>query len=113
MKNALLRITTAALVLVAGGYAQTAAPPLTDLWAIQARVQELKPKDAFETTAQYNARLASAFELPSTLNVSVGDSGVSVRYDADAAVLTVALKTAAVPRILHTLPEAPLASLSS
>jgi hypothetical protein len=64
VKNALLRFTTVVLVLVATAYAQTATPVVTDLWAIQARVEELKPKDAFETTAQYNARLASAFEVP-------------------------------------------------
>ena len=109
MKSVLLRLTPL-LMLVAGEYAQTAAPPVTDLWAIQARLQVLKPKDTFETTAQYNARLASAFEVPSTLNVSVGDRGVSVHYDADTAVLTVALKTATVPRILNTLPEATSAS---
>jgi hypothetical protein len=101
------RIITTALVMVACGSAQTtptAAPALTDLWAIQARLEDLKAKDAFETTAQYNSRLAAAFQVPSTLNVSVGESGVSVRYDADRAVLTVALKTSAVPRILNTLP---------
>lgn len=93
-----------ALVLVACGSAQTPAPTVTDLWAIQARIEDLKPKDAFETTAQYNTRVASAFEVPTTLNISVGDSGVSVHYDADSAVLAVALKTSRVPSILQALP---------
>src|SRR5215469_3221991 len=80
--------------------AQTAhtekVPTFADVWAIQHAMETFQPRDQFETTPQYQARLA-AVRPASALVVRVLDTKVQKRYNADTTDLMISLETARSP----------------